>query len=300
MEGTHLTGLEGTNPLGFLAALGVQTIFDLEAEVPRLRWSDDVIPHAMVDPRYTVERIAEHAMRVFPSWRESSALEPGLVPTGDVKFEPGTLRAYLTNNREPTPVNALATALVAEGSLDGNGVAKPTDLYFTAGRQLFLRMACEILQNVTVGDVANALSGPWPYTSELPSLMWDVTDDRIYALAAYDPASEKKLSNPGAEALALVGLARYPVFAGKNRTLTQGFSGSWKRGWYTWPLWDRPAGSGAVRSLLAHASIGPDSHDGRISWYPSWGVTVVLRAAVRRSDQGGYGTFTPPEVVWQR
>ena len=27
MKGTHLPGLEGTNPLGFLAALGVQVAF---------------------------------------------------------------------------------------------------------------------------------------------------------------------------------------------------------------------------------------------------------------------------------
>ena len=35
MNGTHLTGLEGTNPLGFLAALGVQTVFSDEDEQPR-------------------------------------------------------------------------------------------------------------------------------------------------------------------------------------------------------------------------------------------------------------------------
>ena len=38
MSDTHLTGLEGTNPLGFLAALGVQTAFTDEAQQPRLWW----------------------------------------------------------------------------------------------------------------------------------------------------------------------------------------------------------------------------------------------------------------------
>ena len=36
MTGTHLTGLEGTNPLGFFTALGVQVAFDDEEHVPRL------------------------------------------------------------------------------------------------------------------------------------------------------------------------------------------------------------------------------------------------------------------------
>ena len=44
MIGTHLPGLEGTNPLGFLAALGVQVAFANEDEQPRLWWSDDVTP----------------------------------------------------------------------------------------------------------------------------------------------------------------------------------------------------------------------------------------------------------------
>ena len=49
MNGTHLTGLEGTNPLAFLAAIGVQTAFADEEAQPRLWWSDDVTPHAVVD-----------------------------------------------------------------------------------------------------------------------------------------------------------------------------------------------------------------------------------------------------------
>ena len=38
MSGTHLPGLEGTNPLGFLAALGVQVAFANEDAQPRLGW----------------------------------------------------------------------------------------------------------------------------------------------------------------------------------------------------------------------------------------------------------------------
>ena len=44
MNQTRLTGLEGTNPLGFLAALGVQVAFASEGDQPRLWWSDDIIP----------------------------------------------------------------------------------------------------------------------------------------------------------------------------------------------------------------------------------------------------------------
>jgi len=293
MSGTHLLGLEGTNPLGFLAALGIQVLFEFEEEQPRLWWSDDVIPYAVVDEAFPIDRLVEQAVAEFPRWLESPALNPNLQPKGDVKYTPENLRRYLEAARERRPGDPLAAALVAEGSLDGKGVAKPTDLYFTAGRQLFMGMARDILEGVCASDLVEAVEGPWSYASSLPSLMWDVVDDRNYALTAYNPATEKKLTNPGAEALAIGGLSRYPVFAGDERTVTTGCGGRWKRGTFTWPLWSRPAGPGAVRSLVIHASS--DRQSDRLS---GWGVSHVLRSTIRRSGQGGYGTFGPPSVIW--
>ncbi len=307
MRATRLTGLEGTNPLGFLAALGVQVAFASAPRKPRLWWSDDVTPCALVDEEFSVDRIAGHAIAVFRDWMTSPALAPvgpdgqALKGNGDLKLSPNDIRTYLRVARR-LPGASVSTALVAEGSLDNNGIAKPSDLYFTAGQQRFLKFAREIL-GAAQEDVLTGLVGPWSYRSSLPSLMWDVTDDRVYALRAYDPtsASEKKLSNPGAEALALLGLSRHPVFGAPGRTLTQGCSGSWKRGFYSWPLWHKPASIEAVRSLLAHAfdHEGDRDRTRRRAWFRSWGVEMVLRSPIRRSSQGGYGTFGPPEIVWR-
>ena len=74
-------------------------------------------------------------------------------------------------------------------------------------------------------------------------------------------------------------------------------SGTWKAASYSWPPWRRPAGSNAVGSLLAHACQHPQTGD-RERWFPAWGVTCILQSPIRRSGQGGYGTFGPPEVVW--
>lgn len=306
-ESTHLAGLEGTNPLGFLAALGVQVLFESEDQQPRLWWSDDIIPRALVNSEFDVDRIIEQALLVFPRWLKSPALNPGFGTKVDdtAKFIPDQILLYLERTRAPEPGNRLAAALVAEESLDGAGkVAKPTDLYFTAGRLEFLKIARVVLSEVARDEVAEALEGPWSYSSKLSSLGWDSTDDRVYALAPMDPAKDKKLTNPGAEALAILGLSRHPVFAGRDgrgrdRTLTLGCSGPWRRGGtYTWPLWTRPATPHAVRSLLAHTTgddINKRSHN-----YRGWGISSIMRSAIRRSDQGGYGTFGPPEVVWSR
>lgn len=304
MSGTRLAGLEGTNPLGFLAALGVQVAFRAESRQPSLCWSDDTTPRPVVDARFSVDSIVDRALEVFAEWRAGPALNPigsdgkPLAKSDSLKLAEPDIRTYLRLARG-LPGCDLSTALVAEGSLANNGVAKPSDLYFTAGQMKLLKMARTILEGVTSDNLAVGLVGPWPYDSKLPSLMWDIVDDRVYALRAIDPSNDKKRTNPGPEALAILGLSMHPVFAGSNsRTLTQGCSGTWTNGYYSWPLWRKPASPHVVKSLLAHAhDATPHS---RSRWFRSWGVSTVLRSPISRSGQGGNGTIGPPEVVWRR
>ena len=309
MKGTSLPGLVGTNPLGFLAALGVQLAL-LETDIQsRLWWTTGVSPTAMVSENVKARDIAEHAMEVFARWCSGPALNPAALlnipraKADTLKLTNAEIRIYLDRSREMLEGTQLSAALVAEGSLDNQGAAKPTDLYFTAGNQAFLAMARQILKGATE-DVLEGLEGPWRYQSRLPSLMWDVTDDRDYALSAGNPSKDKKLTNPGPEALALLGLSWYPVFAGhfagRPRTRMQGCSGIWTRARFTWPLWHKPASSHVVKSLLTHAS-GPETSDiaQRKRWYEAWGVASVHASSIRRSSQGGYGTFGPAETVWQ-
>ena len=305
MNGTHLTGLEGTNPLGFLAALGVQVVFATEDEQPRLWWSDDVVPHAIVDEAFTVDSIADRALVAFAHWKDSLATNPrrtdgSKIPKGDeLKLMPDDIEEYLGQAAQCPWSGGLAAALVAQGSLDNQGVAKPSDFYFTAGQQKFLDTARKVLVAADRDEIGIGLEGPWRYESETPSLGWDVTDDRVYALRANNPSPEKKLTNPGPEALALLGLSLYPVFAGRGRTDTQGCSGKWKDGHYSWPLWRKPATPRVVKSLLAHA-YDHAATSKRHRWYGSWGVSTILRSPIRRTDQGGYGTFGPPAITWQQ
>ncbi len=308
MSGVHLTGLEGTNPLGFLAALGVQVAFASEPEQPRLWWSDDIVPHAVVDGQFSVDRIASQAMKVFAQWKDSPAVSPkrhdgSAMPKGDeLKLTPDDTRKYLNLVDQGDSWSALTTALVAEGSLDRKGdVAAPSDLYLTAGREIFLDTVRKILDGVSRDDVLTGLEGPWTYASKLPSLRWDVSDDRVYALRAYDPSPKSgpdaKRTNPGPEALSVLGLSTHPVFGSHRRTLTQGCSGSRRdSSSYSWPLWHRPASPHAVKSLLTHAYHHPETSD-RSRWLRSWGVFRILQSPINRVKDRG--TFGPPEVKWQ-
>ena len=106
MSETHLTGLEGTNPLAFLAALGVQEAFASDSDQPRLWWSDDIIPHAIVGGKFSIERIADRALDVFSKWKNSSLLNPRqpdgtIMKKGDeVKLTSDDIRVYLAQARQ--------------------------------------------------------------------------------------------------------------------------------------------------------------------------------------------------------
>ncbi|MDE0268052.1 MAG: hypothetical protein OXI96_03325 [Acidimicrobiaceae bacterium] len=294
---TVLSGLPGVNPLGFLAALGTQAALVEQGINCKLHWTNHPIPRPVLSPAVDFQGITRSVHTVSGLWLEGPALDVD----PKLKLKPPKIREYLKRCRDAGKSGLLAACLLAEDSLDNNGVAKPSDFYFTAGNQKFVAMARTILGDVSEEEIVNDLSTPWSYNSERESLGWDSTDDRLHAYSADDPSSIKKSSNPGAEALAVIGLSRYPCFASPKGTLTQGCSGSWKEGSFVWPLWDVPATVHSVKSLLAQVAAPTSSKkDRRFKWYAAWGVTQVMQSQIRRSDQGGYGTFGPPRVVWQR
>lgn len=300
----ELTGLDGTNPLGLLAALGALDVLHRAGREPALRWTDDVVPA----PVLTGVVAADDLVRIVDAdrsrWADSVVLHgPRTHPLDDAKPTRPVLRMWAEGVAATGSLADadLFTALVAEGAVDGNDNGKPTHLHFTAGQQRFLRMARELASEVDVDRLHEALFGPWRYDSPLPSLSWNAGAERLYALRAVDPAKEKRLGVPGADWLGLLGLTAFPTCAVRSRTgrltlRTSGCDLAWKRSALRWPLWTAPLGRDTVRSLVGTAALV-----GRPPPTPqalrAWSVLRVLEAPIRRTDQGGYGSFSPATVV---
>jgi hypothetical protein len=143
------------------------------------------------------------------------------------------------------------------------------------------------------GDqLEEALVGPWRNTSTLPSLAWDSSVARHYALRASNPSGEKRGSVPAANWLAVQGLAFFPVMPERNRLRTTNVGLGWKDVPFTWPLWVPWVDASVARALLRLDSTRRDQRD-----RTALGVSVVFRARIQRTDQGGYGSFSPSEVV---
>lgn len=305
MHELSLPALDGANPLAFFCGLGALAASTRMCtdDPPRLSWTAAVTSNPLLHAPISEDELVALVLADRDRWIGSPALEhPPDDPAGDVKSDADELRRWIGRCAEATPQDdgralGLVTALVAEGSLAKGGKAKPTDLHFTAGNQQFLRMARTLRDSLEEGHVREALWGPWRYKSKLPSFKWDVTDDRIYALAAVKPADVDKPTVPGAEWLALLGLSFFQVGRRRGRTVTTGCAGTWEQGTFSWPLWEDPLTASEMRTLLGLRDLVEEQPPPGLV---NRGVFRVHRAIITRSDPGGYGSFRPPRAVLDR
>ncbi len=294
MSGLMLPGLDGSNPLGFLSALGVLRVVTEHNGRGRLSWSDRGIWNPILsDYEGSLEALAHLLREDQRELGDDPALALEYDGERDLKPPPKIGREYLANLAARASANHRrsvdwAAAFLTDIAEDNTGKTKPTALHFTAGQQKFLVMARELQQFVEEGDYLEALSGPWTYSRPLPVLGWDATSSRDYALRAGNPSLEKKLGVPGADWLALRGLAFLATVPRGAEIMTPCCSGKWKSGLFQWPLWEVSLTQKVVESTLRMNVAGMSSKERQAR-----GIPVVFECSIRRSDQGGYGSFSP-------
>lgn len=294
-----LTGLDGSNPLGFMAALGIMEALTDCGENARLAWRDDgvfrpVLSGVELDPDVLIALLD----RDRATTQDDPALALEYDGTRDLKPPPEVFRHYLrelvmrVSPQERRSVD-WASSFATDVGVDNNGATKPTALHFSAGQQKWLEMVRRLAGAVTPDDLREAVFGPWTYTRELPVMGWDATSARDYALRASNPSKDKKAGIPGADWLAIRGLATLSVVPRGTRIHTTGCTGEWKTGRFTWPLWDVAIGRDVIRSLVRTRGLQSIPEDSR----RLRGIAAVFQSGIRRSDQGGYGSFSPASVV---
>lgn len=345
-----LTGLDGTNPLGFLAALGTLRILHeralaAEEALPRLSWEDDGRWRPRIWGISDIDTIIAAILEDLQTWKSEPALELAYDEEGnlvtstrkaslhvlenngnkndesgqeidvtqrkrkkreannkeedkikrDLKPKPEALRIFLLNlvescRERPERSLAVAAAYGTEIAIDNNGNVKPTAFHFTAGKQMFLSMVRDLRDGIQHEDLEEALVGPWENQSTLPSLSWDASAPRIYALRATDPSTEKRGSVPAANWLAFVALQFFPVAPIGSQVVTPCILGGWKGARFRWPLWHVGLTSDTVASLL------------RTGWFAGdgiarsmYGIAIVMESVITRSDH--YGVFSPASAL---
>ncbi len=299
MNHLELPGLRGQNTLGFLAALGVLVLANEAGLEPKLSWTDDINQSAVLVCGKTLDELSTVLLR------QLEVVASGALLTGEIGQKQTDVKLFPNNQRdsdlrkwtEELRISGtrlerrLLGALVAEGAVDGKGAAKPSHLHFAAGQQQFLDIARDVLAAVKADPsrLEEAMIGPWRSDADVKNFSWASGTERIFAVRGFKPSSEKRLGIPGADALAFVGLSMLPVVEANGSLRTTGCDRGWKSSAFSWSLWSEPLGIRVVQSVLAMPS--PKGADAK-----QRGITDVLRSPIRRTDQGGYGSFGAPQM----
>jgi hypothetical protein len=302
MSRIQLMGVDGSNPLGFLAALGLLRV------VPgaKLGFSEDGSFRAFVDGldksesdlATLIAADAEAAADESAPWRfmytKAATEKQGRQEVADLKPPPEHFKKFLATSIEGwlkgnDEAAGYAAAYGTDIAVDGKGNTKPTALHFTAAQQTFLGAVEGIRASVTQEWVETSL---FKGHGERPgsNLRWDPGAERNWALMANDPSSDGTRVDAPLEWLAFRGLPLLPSFPCGSRIITTGVVGRGDDMTFRWPLWSVPA------SLLTTRSALQLDWTGSARERAARGVFAICSSAIRRTSQG-YGNFGPSSVI---
>lgn len=296
-----LPGIDGANPLGFLAALG--TLRTLAHAVPNLSprmswrvdtgaWRPELRTEIEVSKDELVERLdaALKAMVDHPAW----ALGDDLNVQAHVYRQYALEAASAFDGGET--VHAEFAAAFACDSVTETDAKKRTVVSDTAfrtmsgaGHQHFLGFMRQLAE-VTNGDhLREALFDVWRHDDDKPSMRWDPADDRRYALRWNEPSGDPIKTVRGANRLAIEALPLLPVMPRGSRLETTGFVTAGSRNtWLTWPIWTCPIPVAVVRSLLADRRLREvPKHREALAQ-----IGVAAAFSSQRLTEGKYRNFT--------
>lgn len=309
MNRLRLNGLNGANPLGFLAAVGLlRLVHSKGREETRLGFADDGTFSAWIecdtlpDLPGIIAADAEAASSA-PPWRlEYEKVEKrGARRVADLKAPPPAFSSFLRLALEEwadgrTERADYAAAYATDVARDGNGNTKPTALHFTAANQQFLGTIEEIRAAVTREWAERTLHMPGQ-TQPGSNVRWDPDAERNRALMSEDPQKLDTVVNAPLEWLAFRGLPAFPCVPVGARVLTSCVTGR-RQGEFKfhWLLWGVGATYPTVRSLLLQAAGAAEAASpARLAESRRRGVFAVCSSDIRRTAQG-FGNFSPARV----
>ena len=269
----HLTAINGTNPLGYLAAIGTLRLASQAwpDKSVRMCWSkldaspslviqseevtqDDLLSKLLIigsnlDSLFTASLLAD-AIAASP---KNKSGEPSW--TNKLRFPIATYRTFTSGKDWAIKRTAEYAAAWADPEQPEENnkidVAKRTRFDFTAGNQSFIGMLRDLKSNCKTSDLANTLFEGWQYSDSICSMRWDPADEKSqYALQDSDPGPNPPPAELGANFLAIEALPLYP-FVTDYIGSQPGFIRHSRQSTWSWPLWETPITLDVLKSLLA-------------------------------------------------
>ena len=300
--GLLLSGLDGSNPLAFLAAVGTLRTATLTASSDewRLRWTTHEghwTPVLRREAPLTRDCLIELLMPGLKTMLDSPAFRFADNLTVDSQqFRKVAQEAQCASALEDRRYADFVAAFGCDGLSISDKDPKIQDTALRtmsgAGHQHFLKSMRDLVEVTKEKHLRNSLFSPWRYADPRPSLRWDPMDDRRHALRWHDPSDSSRSpvrTMRGANRLAIEALPLLPTAAVGRRLHTTGFSPRRNEGvLFTWPIWDTSLSLDSVRSLLGLPEL--QESQPRHDRFTAMGVAAAFRS--ERITVGKYRNFT--------
>ncbi len=296
-----LPGLDGSNPLAFLAAVGTLVACDQLARskdqpnwlMPpvRLSWGTPDSPYVPVlhfsSAAPSADEFVEFLLERLPRSvdKHSAAWVVAMLEQGNkkdaVRDFNAIKRRLLQKRLEDRGRHDWITALSCESAIDADSQLQTVRCDYLIGN-------LKSLLQVTEGDhLRRSLFATWDYADGLAnqSLHWEPTEDRRHAYQWHMPSGDPTRRNAGgmvgANRLALEAWPLFPSFPdkAKDRVNTRGFRGNRANNTYwSWPLWCFPATVPVVGSLMSLDLLHEKPDDIDASALRQLGVVALFRS----------------------
>jgi hypothetical protein len=305
-DGLLLPGLDGTNPLGFLAAMGVLRVLSLQKHGVKLSWqlSGGTWRAKLFGVRVPLPDLGAELHAAIRKLDQSAWSIDKKLPFEANKFRRVIAESIeATHSKQRFKVDLLA-AFGVECVRDKKGNFEETKLRLvrTADnkkdkekKEGLLGFAATTIETTSVAQIQEALSSNWLYKDKQLTFRWDPAEDRGYALQWDDPGPIGAMTQRGANCLALFGMTCFPVIPVKGQAKTTGFElQKSDQTAFTWPIWKHPINLGVIRSLLTSSELQPEQPD-RFE-LASLGIAAAYRCN-RVMTSTYYANFTPSQRV---
>ncbi len=296
-----LVGLDGSNPLAFLAAMGTLRTLSFAWRKERVNFRLSWRAAGAWRPVLHADRALggnEVVMTLDRQLRDVEGqrafeLADNLKVNGEA-FRAETQKAADSETPLDRRWAEFLAAFGCECIRTEDGLIGDTALRTMsgAGHQHFLKFMRDLAAGTTADHLRQALFQRWEYADPGPSMRWDPADDRRYALRWDEPSGDPVRTVRGANRLAVEGLPMFPTAPVGTDLMTTGFSGRGSRGtFWKWPIWEAPVSVDVVRSLLSL----PDVQESQVprDRLRRMGVVEVFRS--QRLTIGKYRNFAPAE-----
>ncbi len=297
--GLVLSGLDGGNPLGFLAAVGTLNAVSVADSDPtwRMKWSPQdgswfpaLFANRVVSGEELVELLASALQReATPEFDFDQNLNVDAEKFRKVAQDAQSC-ASSRDRRYADFVTAFGCEVVV--TRDGKSIQDTALRTMSgAGHQHFLGTMKQLHDATTPRHLRKALFSTWDYSDTKLGLRWDPEEDRRYALRWGNPSDTSK--NPiktmwGANRLAVEALPLLPTVLDSRGLETTGFARRDRAVLFTWPVWECAVSPEVVRSLLASAEMQESEPDR--TKLRAMGVVEVYRS--QRITVGKYRNLT--------